>query len=66
MALRLVEIHGVSDKKRDIERILEKITICGLWQEELDQKIVTRILVDSEQIEPLLDIFEKKCKQLVK
>jgi hypothetical protein len=65
MALRIIEIYGVSDKKRVIEQLLGKITILGIWQESLTNKrIVTRILLDSEQIEPVLEILEKKYSNI--
>ena len=35
MALRVIEIYGVSDSKTVIEQLLNKITIRGIWQETL-------------------------------
>ncbi|HMA83306.1 MAG TPA: TIGR00341 family protein [Candidatus Thermoplasmatota archaeon] len=61
MALRLIEIYGLTEKQKNIESLLEDITLFGIWQDKLpDKKRVTRILIDSEQTEPLLELFEKK------
>lgn len=64
MALRLIEIYGISEKKENIESILKDITIYGLWQDKLpDKKRVTRILIDSEQTEPVLETLEEKFEK---
>lgn len=64
MALRLIEIYGISEKKENIESILKDITIYGLWQDKLpDKKRVTRILIDSEQTEPVLETLEEKYEK---
>lgn len=61
MALRLIEIYGVSKDKKEFEKILEKITIYGIWQDIITKdKIVTNILVASEQTEPAMNAIEKK------
>jgi len=64
VVLRLMEIYGVSDKKEVIEELINNIIIHGIWQESLPhEKVVTRILLDAEQIELLLEIFEKKYSE---
>lgn len=61
MGLRLIEIYGLTEKKENIESLLTDITIFGFWQDKLpDKKMVSRLLVDSEQVEPLLEAFEDK------
>lgn len=61
MAMRLIELYGVSDKQENIEKLLEKVTIHGIWQESLPKKrIVTRILLDSEQTEPATNVLEEE------
>ncbi len=61
MALRLIEVYGVSAKKEEFEKILENITIYGIWQDVITKnKTVTNILVASEQTEPTLNKIEEK------
>ncbi len=61
MALRLIEVYGLSADKKEFEKILENITIYGLWQDVLTKdKTVTNILVASEQTEPALNKIEEK------
>ena len=64
MALRLIEIYGPTEKKEKIETLFKNITIFGLWQDKLpDRKMVTRILIDSEQTEPVLEKLEEKYEK---
>jgi uncharacterized hydrophobic protein (TIGR00341 family) len=64
MSLRLIEIYGLSEKKQNIESLLENVTIFGIWQDRLpDKKMVTRILIDSEQTEPVLESLEEKYEK---
>jgi uncharacterized hydrophobic protein (TIGR00341 family) len=64
MGLRLIEIYGISEKQKIIESLLNNITLYGIWQDKLpDKKRVTRILIDSEQTEPVLEILEEKYEQ---
>lgn len=61
MSLRLIEIYGISEKKQTIESTLSDITIYGLWQDHLpDNKTVTRILIDAEQTEPVLETLNDR------
>lgn len=64
MSLRLIEIYGLTEKKENIESLLKNVTIFGLWQDRLpDKKTVTRILIDSEQTEPVLETLEEKYEK---
>jgi hypothetical protein len=64
MSLRLIEIYGLSEKKQNIESLLENVTIFGIWQDRVpDKKMVTRILIDSEQTEPVLETLEEKYEK---
>lgn len=64
MSLRLIEIYGLTEKKENIESLLKNVTIFGLWQDQLpDKKTVTRILIDSEQTEPVLETLEEKYEK---
>lgn len=64
MTLRLIEIYGLTEKKENIESLLDNITIFGLWQDKLpDKKRVTRILIESEQTEPVLEKLEEKYEK---
>jgi len=61
MALRLIEIYGISEKQQEIESILSNITIYGIWQNVLpNKKTVTRILLDCKQTESVLERFKEK------
>lgn len=65
MALRLVEIYGISEKEQNIKSLLKEITIYGIWQDKLpDKNTVTRLLVDSEQIEPAFNVLEEKYAKI--
>jgi len=65
MTLRLIEIYGLTEKKENIESLLDNITIFGLWQDKLpDKKRVTRILIESEQTEPVLEKLEEKYEKM--
>ncbi|MEF8879984.1 MAG: TIGR00341 family protein [Candidatus Thermoplasmatota archaeon] len=59
MDLRLLEVYGLTEKQEKIEKLLNKVTIYGIWQEKLsDETIFTKILIDSEQTEPAIEKLE--------
>jgi uncharacterized hydrophobic protein (TIGR00341 family) len=65
MALRLLEVFGLSEKIKDIENLLENITIYGMWQVTLpDKSYANKILVDSRQIEQAAETLEKKYSKI--
>jgi uncharacterized hydrophobic protein (TIGR00341 family) len=61
MTLRLIEVYGVKADKEEFKKILEDITIYGIWQDVVTKdETVTNILVASEQTEPALNTIEEK------
>jgi uncharacterized hydrophobic protein (TIGR00341 family) len=60
MALRLIEIFLPSEEKHRLKEVLGDSQVLGSWQQKLSEgKILTRILVPSEETGPLLDLLEK-------
>jgi hypothetical protein len=60
MALRLVEIILPDGEEDDLNDLVKDIEILDIWYVSLSEdRLMTRVLVQSEQTEPLTDALEK-------
>jgi uncharacterized hydrophobic protein (TIGR00341 family) len=61
MALRLIEISLLENRKRDMDELLAEETVFSVWEQKLAEgKILLKILLSAEQTEPLLDRWAKQ------
>jgi uncharacterized hydrophobic protein (TIGR00341 family) len=59
--LRLLEIYLPLGAREDFHRILEGKDPIALWQQEVpDHRLLFRVIVPSENVEPLLDALQKR------
>ncbi len=61
MALRLIDIYLPSEKSQQVQDALEVRCIYNSWINHLiDNQMVMRVLIPSEETEPILDILQKQ------
>jgi|Deesub1362A_J573_1020465.scaffolds.fasta_scaffold00005_48 uncharacterized hydrophobic protein (TIGR00341 family) len=61
MAIRLIEIYLPEKEKRHVKELLDKYTNIEIWQDRISEgKILTRILIPTEETESLLDELENR------
>jgi uncharacterized hydrophobic protein (TIGR00341 family) len=61
MSLRLVELFLPETSGRSVQSLLDEKQVLGIWQEKIDGgQAIVRILLRAEDIEAVLDVFDKK------
>ncbi len=65
MALRLIELILPEEKSKEIQELIKDQNPIGIWYEKLlEDKILVKILLTTEETEAALDIFEKQFSML--
>jgi len=60
MALRLIELILPEDQSKYVQELLKDHQALGIWHERLlEDKILVRVLLQAEQTEKVMDIFEQ-------
>jgi uncharacterized hydrophobic protein (TIGR00341 family) len=65
MALRLIELILPEEKSKEIQELIKDQNPIDIWYEKLlEDKILVRVLLTTEETEAVLDIFEKQFSML--
>jgi uncharacterized hydrophobic protein (TIGR00271 family) len=65
VTLRLIEIVSPANSRAELEKALRDEKVLAVWQEELSSEtIVLNVLLQAENVEPIMDRLERKFSTL--